>query len=289
MSPDLPSHGHRQRLSRYVPPRSAVGAARAADRSLRCWRPCYSIVIPPFETPDEIWHYAFIQHVATGQGLPVSAPDTAGAVAAAGRPSARLLSGRGRAHRVDRPVRLPRDLRPRQPAPRHRRTDATTNRNYLIHHADEDWPWRGSFLALHLARLLLGGARRGHVVGGLSRASALILGPRPALLGTAVVAFIPQFVFISAAASNDNAVNALASLVLVATVALIVAAADCAVRRARRFGLAGRAARSGAAEQTEQPGADRPGRADGPRPSLARPLLARRSAQATLWTGVPAR
>ena len=36
----------------------------------------YSIVVPPFETPDEIWHYAFIQHVASGNGLPISEANT---------------------------------------------------------------------------------------------------------------------------------------------------------------------------------------------------------------------
>ncbi|MCB0228562.1 MAG: hypothetical protein KDI12_02265, partial [Anaerolineae bacterium] len=36
----------------------------------------YSVVIPPFETPDEIWHFAFVQHLASGQGLPVSEANT---------------------------------------------------------------------------------------------------------------------------------------------------------------------------------------------------------------------
>ena len=36
----------------------------------------YSLVVPPFETPDEIWHYAVIQQLAGGGGLPVSAPQT---------------------------------------------------------------------------------------------------------------------------------------------------------------------------------------------------------------------
>ena len=35
-----------------------------------------SIVVPAFETPDEIWHFAFVHHLATGQGLPVSSPNT---------------------------------------------------------------------------------------------------------------------------------------------------------------------------------------------------------------------
>ena len=36
----------------------------------------YSIVVPPFETPDEIWHYAFIHHLASGEGLPISEANT---------------------------------------------------------------------------------------------------------------------------------------------------------------------------------------------------------------------
>ena len=55
------------------------------------------------------------------------------------------------------------------------------------------------------------------------RALALIVTGRWALIGTALVGFIPQFIFISAAASNDNAINALAALVLWRLVALLVA------------------------------------------------------------------
>ena len=55
----------------------------------------YSAVVPPFETPDEIWHFAFIQHVATKYALPVVGAGHAGAVAAAGGAGARLLPGRG--------------------------------------------------------------------------------------------------------------------------------------------------------------------------------------------------
>ncbi|MCU0510681.1 MAG: hypothetical protein MUC34_20390, partial [Anaerolineae bacterium] len=36
----------------------------------------YSIVVPPFEAPDEIWHMAFVQHVAAGKGLPIATPNT---------------------------------------------------------------------------------------------------------------------------------------------------------------------------------------------------------------------
>jgi len=29
----------------------------------------YSLVVPAFETPDEIYHYAFARHLAAGNGL----------------------------------------------------------------------------------------------------------------------------------------------------------------------------------------------------------------------------
>ena len=182
----------------------------------------YSIVVPPFETPDEIWHYAFIQHLAAGRGLPVSEPHTqalwrqqgvqapgyylaaAALTAAISQDDFPAIYGRANPHAAIG-----------QPG-------ATANRNYLIHHADEGWPWRGSILALHLARffsVFLGAV----TLWATYRALALIVSTRWALIGTALVGFIPQFIFISAAASNDNAINALAALVLWRLVALLVA------------------------------------------------------------------
>ncbi|MCB0081097.1 MAG: hypothetical protein KDE47_09215, partial [Caldilineaceae bacterium] len=35
----------------------------------------YSLAVPPFETPDEPFHYAFARHLAQGNGLPVQRPD----------------------------------------------------------------------------------------------------------------------------------------------------------------------------------------------------------------------
>ena len=57
----------------------------------------YSIVVPPFEAPDEIWHMAVVQYIAEGKGLPVASAQYAGIVAPAGHPGAAVLPGRGRA------------------------------------------------------------------------------------------------------------------------------------------------------------------------------------------------
>ncbi|MGC8786320.1 MAG: hypothetical protein ACP5Q1_02715, partial [Anaerolineae bacterium] len=31
----------------------------------------YSVTVPLFETPDEVWHYLYVKHIANGKGLPV--------------------------------------------------------------------------------------------------------------------------------------------------------------------------------------------------------------------------
>ncbi|MBI1298183.1 phospholipid carrier-dependent glycosyltransferase [bacterium] len=174
----------------------------------------YSILTPAFETPDEIWHFAFIQHVTTGQGLPVSEPNSQAMWRQQGvqAPGYYLAAAALTAwiDQTDFPTIYDR-------ANPHRaigQPDAPGNRNYLIHYPDaEGWPWQGSILALHIARffsIFLGAV----TVYAVYRTLDLLLEPPAALLGAAFVAFIPQFVFISAAASNDNAINATAALVL---------------------------------------------------------------------------
>lgn len=200
----------------------------------------YSVVTPPFETPDEIWHYAVIQHIASGQGLPVSGPDTDAAWQQEGTqaPLYYLLAAAATVwiDQSDFPAVYARanpHAAPGQP-------DTPINRNYQIHHADEHWPWRGAFLALHVARLV--SVALGTVtVWATYRAVALILGPGWGLIGAAALAFVPQFLFISGAASNDNAVNAFAALTLwqVAALAVTPVSTLTPARLRRRFGLAG--------------------------------------------------
>ncbi|MGB4979049.1 MAG: glycosyltransferase family 39 protein, partial [Anaerolineae bacterium] len=188
----------------------------------------YSVTTPAFEAPDEIWHMAFVQHVASGQGLPVSAPQTTALWRQQGVQSPLYyLAAAGLTAWVDQSD-FPALYARANPHAAIGQPDAVANRNYLIHHdtdrsgPGEAWPWRGSILALHLVRffsILLGAL----AIWATYQTLALIVGAQPALLGAALVAFIPQFVFISAAASNDNAINALAALVLWRVVHLVAA------------------------------------------------------------------
>ncbi len=174
----------------------------------------FSIVTPPFEAPDEIWHFAFVQHLVTQRTLPVTEPKThalwrqQGTQAPAYYAAAALLTVL--IDQSDFPELFAR-------ANPHRavgRPDTAINRNYLIHHQQtERFPWSRSILALHVARLFsvfLGAV----TVYAIYRTLHLLLPPQGALLGAAFAAFLPQFVFISASVSNDNAVNAAAALVL---------------------------------------------------------------------------
>ena len=214
----------------------AGGAPQSSSPSLPFFRPTvhtllaaylflaalFSVVVPPFEAPDEIWHFAFVQHLVTQRGLPVSEPGTQalwrqqGTQAPGYYAAAALLTswidqsefpevfGRANPHRA---IGEP---------------DTTINRNYLIHHREaERFPWRRSILALQVARLfsvLLGAV----TVYAVYRTLRLLLPAEGALLGAAFAAFLPQFVFISSSASNDNAVNAAAALVLWQLTAMLV-------------------------------------------------------------------
>ncbi len=222
-----------------LPDAPAAACAVAGDRPFVILAATYSVITPAFETPDEIWHYAFVQHLATGQGLPVSAAGTQALWQQQGvQAPGYYLAAAALTAWIDQSD-FPAVYARANPHRAIGRPDAAANRNYLIHHRDEQWPWRGSILALHVARLfsvLLGAV----TLWASYQAAARIVAPRQALAGVAVFAFIPQFIFISAAASNDNAVNALAALTLWRLVVLVNPGGERA-----EAGLQGRSLRRG--------------------------------------------
>ena len=146
----------------------------------------YSIVVPPFETPDEIWHMAFVQHVASGQGLPVSAPNTPALWRQQGVQSPLYyLAAAALTAWIDQSD-FPAIYARANPHAAIGRPDASVNRNYLVHKQDEAWPWHGALLALHIARffsVLLGAL----TLWAVYRTLALIAGAPAALLGLSLI------------------------------------------------------------------------------------------------------
>ena len=174
----------------------------------------YSIVNPIFEAPDEIQHFFFIKHLADGDGLPVQGPAgrdtwaqegsqpplyyalTALAIAPIDTDDVESLLWENRHANIGDPL---------NPA----------NKNRIVHTEAERWPYRGAVLAVHLARWVSLLMAAGTVWLTYRIARSVFPGERGlALAIAAMTAFIPQFVFVSSAVSNDNLITLLATLAI---------------------------------------------------------------------------
>jgi hypothetical protein len=172
----------------------------------------YSVVTPLFEAPDEVWHYGYVYWVAGGNGL--AAPDKTDGLAfwaqeGSQPPLYYLLAGllTGPLPRGDwaTSVRY-------NPHAALGNADSFGNRNYLLHGAWDAWPWRGIALSAHLARLC------SILLGAVTVVFTYLMGRQlapdwelAAALAAALVAFNPQFLFLSASVSNDNLVTAISA------------------------------------------------------------------------------
>lgn len=173
----------------------------------------YSLATPPFETPDELYHYGFVRHIAQGNWLPVQQAEVESPWEQEGSqaPLYYLLVGwltRG----IDQSdfaaiaVRNPRANigDPLFPG----------NKNFMLYSAVAH-PLRGANLALHIGRwvsLLLG-----LVTLWCTYATAQLAFARNSRFPLIImlwVAAIPQFAFISASCSNDSLIIATAAATL---------------------------------------------------------------------------
>jgi len=100
---------------------------------------------------------------------------------------------------------------------------SVANKNYLVHTPAERFPWHGTPLTMHIARLVSTALGVLVVVAAYGIALELFPGLRWLAWGAAALtAFNPMFVFTSARVSNDAAVAALGSLVIWGAVRLAV-------------------------------------------------------------------
>ena len=165
---------------------------------------CYAVVTPLFEVSDELWHYPMVKTLADGNGLPVQDPANPGPWRQEGSqpPLYYALMALATAWIDTSDLEAVRWVNP------HADNGVITadgNNNIIIHTYREQWPWRGTALAVRLIRLLsvLMGAATVYFTYRL----ALELAPnRPglALAAGAFAGFTPMFVFVSASVNNDN-------------------------------------------------------------------------------------
>ncbi len=181
----------------------------------------YSVVVPIFEKPDELYHYFVIQHLLEHRSLPVQdgSDETLWAQEASQPPLYYALAALA-ASWID--TSDARELVWLNPQRNMGHPGDPGNKNVVVHTDREQWPYRGTTLAVHIARwlALLFGAGTVWATYHLVRH---IFPARPALaLGaTAVNAFIPQFLFISSSASNDSLLALLAALTLLILVRML--------------------------------------------------------------------
>ena len=186
----------------------------------------YSISVPIFETPDELFHYPMVQQLATKRKLPVL-PTTPEAPVGpweqeGGQPPLYYILTALLTAQIDTTdLATIRHLNPQ--AARGFATADGHNLNVVLHNPQlEQFPWQGTVLAIHIARffsVLCG-------VSALIFSRALLyelLPHRPALIlaALAVQAFTPMYLFISAAVNNDALAIPLAILNLLLLVKLL--------------------------------------------------------------------
>ncbi len=216
-----PSGGHTPRLWRSVVNHWSLALCLLLYLTVTI---LYSLTVPIFETPDANGHYAYIHELTEGRGLPVQ-----------GEPSGSRVTGYVASHPplyyalcaalswwVPDDVDFE-DWAWRNPHQTMGDPDRTANKNILVHTSAEEFPWRGTPLTMHIARLV--STLLGALAVAATYAIALELFPQRrwlALGATSLVAFNPMFVFTGARVSNDAAVAAFASLSIWGAVRLVV-------------------------------------------------------------------
>ncbi len=169
----------------------------------------YNIVVPIFEAPDEPQHFMFVKHLADGKGLPVQGEAANSAWAQEGsQPPLYYLAGALLISSIDTD-----DVDALLWVNPHANMGVPLklgNKNIYIHTSREAFPYRGAVLAVHLLRLFSALLGAGTILG-VWATMHLAWPDRPWLAcgAAALTAFMPQFLFITAAVNNDNLVMCL--------------------------------------------------------------------------------
>jgi 4-amino-4-deoxy-L-arabinose transferase-like glycosyltransferase len=171
----------------------------------------YSVTTPVFEAPDESFHFFVVKHIVEHRALPVQWPETRGLWAQEGSQPplyylvAALLVGGIDLQGAEELLWMNPQANIGDPA-------NPGNKNRYIHPHTQDFPWQGAVLAVHVLRFfsLLLGALTVVLAWGIA---TRIFAPHPVipLSSAAIIAYIPQYLFITSSVNNDNAMAFLAA------------------------------------------------------------------------------
>ncbi len=172
----------------------------------------YNLSLPLFEAPDEADHFRYIKWLADGRGLPNLDGDLSKVGHEAAQPPLYYAILAPVVAAID--TGDPEDIAPRNP---YWRKSEGINVHY--HTAAEQFPYQTTALAVHLVRFVSTLLATVTIAGTYGLARLII--PKGSLLAAALVAFNPQFIFISAAVSNDTLVAAASTLTLLLLVWIV--------------------------------------------------------------------
>ncbi len=165
---------------------------------------------PVFEAPDEVWHYAYVRWLAEGYGLPSLTDDRSGAHQQAAQPPLYYLAAALIRHPFE-DSNLD-EVMWHNPGFGHQAPGTVPdNKNMLIHPQAEVWPWRGAVLAIRATRMASLAFGLITVLAAWALGYEMFRSQRWALVTASLVAFHPQFVFISSVINNDSAAAALST------------------------------------------------------------------------------
>jgi Predicted membrane protein (DUF2142) len=181
-----------------------------------CLSITYSLVVPIFEAPDEPAHFEYVRYVADKRAIPFeNHPWYPGYVQTAGHGPLYYALGvliAGWIDVSDSAAGWPRN-------PYFAYGPDSLGANLYQHSAAEQFPFRGTPLAVHLLRVISVVLGAGTVIATWSLARTVFPHERWLPLGAAAfVAFLPQFIFVSASVNSDNLVNFLSALGMISVV-----------------------------------------------------------------------
>lgn len=180
----------------------------------------YSVVNPLYEATDELRHYRFVQHIVQRNSLPEQGK--VGCSAQGHHPPLFYLLAAMATGGID----SGRDVcyqPPKNPFWAYRYWEVgTDNKNQYLHAADENFPWQGEALSVHLARVV--NVLIGAAVVWITWAIGRTIWPgRPYLAvgGAAIIAFNPMFLYMSGSVNNDVIAALSGAAVTLASVQLL--------------------------------------------------------------------
>ena len=164
-----------------------------------------NVTTPLFEAPDEADHYRFARWLSLGQAYPDLIKD-------AGTAGHEIWQTPLYYYLISPMIGLTQGGEPHETAPLNPGYPAGYTRLVHVHTAVEAFPYHGTALAVHLARLITTVFGVGTILATFGLAQQMW--PRASLVAAALVAFNPQFIFMSAVINNDVPAACLAGITI---------------------------------------------------------------------------